>query len=69
MSYWEFEVKDDISMILKGKLLEDGVAYDEKTIKSLYSDNHLSIQKIYYGFWCGRKDFLSCQDIIIANKL
>jgi ubiquinone/menaquinone biosynthesis C-methylase UbiE len=69
MSFHEFEEKDNISMILKGKLLEDGVAYDEKTIKKLYLDNHLSVEKIYYGSWCGRKDYLSFQDIIIANKL
>lgn len=69
MSFHEFEANDSISMILKGKLLEDGVAYDEKIIKNLYSDNHLRIEKIYYGYWCGRKDFLSFQDMIIANKL
>jgi hypothetical protein len=51
-------------------ILEMGVAYEEKYIKELYSQNNLRVEyPIHYGSWCGRKKYLSLQDIIIATKL
>lgn len=46
------------------------IAYDEELIREIYKNYGLEIQgQIYYGRWCGRKDFLSYQDIIVAKKL
>lgn len=48
---------------------EDAVCYDEPYILSLYEKCGLKIEElIHYGAWCGRQDFLSHQDIIIATK-
>lgn len=48
---------------------EHAVAYEEKYIRSVYQRNELSIKEpIRYGSWCGRKSFLSFQDIVVANK-
>jgi len=48
---------------------EHAIAYEEKYIRSLYQKNQLNIKEpIKYGSWCGRKSYLSFQDIIIANK-
>lgn len=45
------------------------VAYDETFILDLYERHGLSIiPPVHYGLWCGRKDFTSYQDIIVAMK-
>jgi len=48
---------------------ESAIAYNEKFIRRLYESYTLSIKEpIYYGSWCGRKNFLNYQDIIVASK-
>ena len=48
---------------------ESGVAYDEEFIRGLYAESRLTIvEPIRFGSWCGRRDFLSYQDVIIAVK-
>jgi len=45
------------------------VAYEEVYIRDLYQRVKLEIQEpILWGSWCGRLQFLSGQDIIIAYK-
>jgi len=48
---------------------EIGVGFSESYIRSLYEINGLSVvEPLYFGNWCGRKDFLDYQDIILAVK-
>jgi ubiquinone/menaquinone biosynthesis C-methylase UbiE len=48
---------------------EVAVAYEEVFIRDLYQHVKLEIQEpILWGSWCGRLQFLSFQDIIIAYK-
>lgn len=48
---------------------ETAVAYDEQYIRILYKKYGITIiDPTYYGSWCGRQDFLSYQDIIVATK-
>jgi ubiquinone/menaquinone biosynthesis C-methylase UbiE len=48
---------------------EIAVAYEEEYIRGLYSKLGLEIVRpIKYGLWCGRKPYLSYQDIIVASK-
>jgi len=48
---------------------ESAVCYDEAFILGLYKKYGLKInQPIRYGSWCGRLNFLSYQDIIIASR-
>jgi SAM-dependent methyltransferase len=48
---------------------EDAVAYYENRIRELYRKHGLNIlEPIRYGSWCGRKNALSYQDIVIATK-
>ncbi|MFH1228333.1 MAG: class I SAM-dependent methyltransferase [Planctomycetota bacterium] len=48
---------------------EFAVAYGEGFIRELARKYGLNVREpIHYGAWCGRKDFLSYQDIIIAAK-
>jgi len=55
---------------LNKKNPERGIAYDEDFVKILYEKNGLQIKEpIYYGGWCGRKNFNDkTQDIIIAIR-
>jgi ubiquinone/menaquinone biosynthesis C-methylase UbiE len=48
---------------------EETVAYDESRIRELYQKHGLKISEpIRYGSWCGRKNALSYQDIVVATK-
>jgi len=48
---------------------EETVAYDESRIRELYRKHGLNISEpIRYGSWCGRKNVLSYQDIVVASK-
>jgi ubiquinone/menaquinone biosynthesis C-methylase UbiE len=48
---------------------EIAVAYDEEYVRTMYANNGLKItEPIKYGSWCGRRSWLSYQDIILALK-
>jgi SAM-dependent methyltransferase len=48
---------------------EASLAFEETYVRSLFVGLGLSIREpIHYGAWCGRKEFLSYQDIVIATK-
>ncbi len=55
--------------IVKPEAPETVVAYPEALVLGLYELHRLRItQPIGYGYWCGRSNFLSYQDIIVASK-
>jgi len=48
---------------------ETAIAYDEKIVRNLFKKNGLVLHgDIYYGSWCGRQNFLTYQDLIVAEK-
>lgn len=47
---------------------EEAIAFDEKWVKDLYAQLRLEIVRLDYGSWCGRKEFLSYQDLVLAVK-
>jgi ubiquinone/menaquinone biosynthesis C-methylase UbiE len=48
---------------------EKAVAYEEAYIRTLYEKCRLKIiEPVHYGNWCGRKDSLSGQDIVVAAR-
>jgi ubiquinone/menaquinone biosynthesis C-methylase UbiE len=48
---------------------EASLAFEEGYVRDLIARSGLSIREpIHYGAWCGRKEFLSYQDIVIATK-
>jgi ubiquinone/menaquinone biosynthesis C-methylase UbiE len=55
--------------VVKKNNPEAAIAYEEAYINECYKKNGMNIKTIYYGSWCGRGDYLSYQDIIIAQKL
>lgn len=49
---------------------ESAIAYNEEFIREIYDRHGLEIVRpILYGSWCGRENYLSYQDIIIANRI
>jgi len=64
-----FKYEDTNYATVDKSLPEAGVGFNESYVTSLYEKNGLSvIQPFYFGNWCGRKDFLDHQDIILAIK-
>jgi ubiquinone/menaquinone biosynthesis C-methylase UbiE len=47
---------------------ELAIAFDEKWVRGLYEKLGLTIQRVDHGSWCGRADYLSYQDLILATK-
>jgi SAM-dependent methyltransferase len=49
---------------------EYAVCYEESLVLGLYDKYGLRINHpIHYGSWCGRREFLSYQDLIVAEKM
>lgn len=65
----DFKYKVNGYRIKDPDIPEAAVAYDESYIRGLYGKNNLHvIPPLHYGSWCGRKKFLSYQDIVVAVK-
>jgi len=48
---------------------ESAIAYEESDVLEIYKRNGISlIRPIFYGSWCGRKEYLSYQDICVGHK-
>jgi ubiquinone/menaquinone biosynthesis C-methylase UbiE len=48
---------------------EASLAFEESYVRELFARTGLSIrERIHPGAWCGRKEYLSYQDIVIATK-
>jgi len=61
---------DNVSFTKDQEIPESAIGFDEDYIKLLFKKNGLMIcDSIHYGSWCGRKNYLSYQDIIVAEKL
>lgn len=48
---------------------EHVVAYPEGKLINWYKKYQLKVSSIYSGSWCGRKEYTSFQDIVIAEKV
>jgi len=51
------------------RLPEYTLAYEEPRVRELYRRARLTVvEPIRYGSWCGRREFLSFQDVVVAAK-
>ena len=58
-----------ICRVVDPQVPERTIGYDERYVEDLYASCGLAIRRpIRYGSWCGRGDFLSYQDIVVAEK-
>ena len=61
---------DNISFTKDNNIPESAIGFDEDYVKELFKKNGLNIiQPIHYGSWCGRNNFISYQDMIVAEKI
>ncbi len=48
---------------------EAAIAYEEAFVRAALENCRLTLaEPIHYGAWCGRKEFLSYQDIVVGVK-
>lgn len=68
-SSFNFKYHGDGFFCYKESDPEAAIAYEEKYIRTLFKSSGLKIDNsIHYGSWCGRKNYLSYQDIVVAIK-
>lgn len=68
-SQFQFKNKLDKCYIENTEIPENVVGFDESFMLSMLEKYSLKkIGPIHYGYWCGRAEFLSLQDIIIVEK-
>lgn len=49
---------------------EDAIGFNEEFVTDLYRRCRLEIHRpVYYGSWCGRENYLSYQDLVLATKM
>ena len=58
---------DEHVAVLDADLPEEAVAYDEKWLRSRLEAHGLSPREVRYGSWCGREEFTSFQDMVLAT--
>ncbi|MEO5583370.1 MAG: class I SAM-dependent methyltransferase [Saprospiraceae bacterium] len=65
----EFKYKLDNCQVNDANIPEAVIAFEESFIQKMFIKYNLVIDSpVQYGSWCGRKDFLSFQDILVASK-
>jgi SAM-dependent methyltransferase len=64
----DFHVVRDRYATVDPDVPENAIALDETFIMALYSQLGLSVRRMERGSWCGREQFLSYQDLILAVK-
>jgi len=69
LSTLDFKYKGEGYWTISNSEPEIAIGYDEDYIKNLFNTSRMRIiNPIHYGSWCGRKEYLSYQDIVIAEK-
>jgi SAM-dependent methyltransferase len=64
----DFQFGDGVYRVTDQLVPELAVAYDEEWVRKLYADVGLTIERVDYGLWCGRLQYLSYQDLALATK-
>ena len=63
-----FAAVSDVYATVSPALPETAIAFDESFVARLYRDAGLEIERVEYGSWCGRRRYMSYQDLILATK-
>lgn len=65
----DFKPSTGIYRVIDPENPEHAVGYDEEYVLGLHEKHGLKpVRPPGYGAWCGRKEFLSYQDIVVATK-
>jgi SAM-dependent methyltransferase len=64
-----FRYPHGASLVIDPHMPEASIAHEEKAIRALHAASGLRVREpLHYGSWSGRAEFLSSQDIIVAEK-
>lgn len=69
ISSLNFAHRIDDEMTIDRETPEEAIAFDEQTVRKLYSAHGIQIDTIHPGSWCGRPSYVSYQDICVGTKL
>jgi SAM-dependent methyltransferase len=64
-----FQFRRDGCYVNDDLVPEYAVAYSEDDVRLLFHEAGLEVDALHYGAWCGRSNFVSYQDIVIARKI
>ncbi|MDW7684982.1 MAG: class I SAM-dependent methyltransferase [Bacillota bacterium] len=64
----DFSISHGVCKTVEG-IPESVVSYPEDYVKQVFTSNGLQVREpVYYGWWSGREDFISFQDMLVAVK-
>jgi SAM-dependent methyltransferase len=64
----DFKYVFDKYSVISSDVPEEAIAFDESWITGQYGKRGLQVMRLDYGSWCGRRNYLSYQDLILAVK-
>lgn len=67
-SYFSFPAGDGAARFEKSDDPEAVVAYDESFVRDRHTASGLPVESVHGGYWCGRSDYLTWQDVVIASR-
>ena len=59
---------DDHVSVVDADVPEEAVAYDERWVRERLRAHGLEAREVRYGSWCGRQEFTSFQDLVLAAR-
>lgn len=65
---FDFRFPLGTSRIISRETPEAAIAHDEYEVRNLHATAGLAVGLARYGSWCGRSDFTSVQDILVAER-
>lgn len=69
LSTLDFRFEIDGCLTIDKESPEAAIAFDEQFVRHLFDKYDLKLREpIHHGTWCGRKDGLTYQDVIVAEK-
>ena len=68
MADYKFEFNKGNYSVIDDKFTESAVAYEEDYVLGFIKSCGFSSIKVYPGSWCGRKQYTSYQDLVLAIK-
>jgi SAM-dependent methyltransferase len=65
-SYFSFPAGDGAARFENPDDPEATVAYDESFVRDLHTASGSPVESVHGGYWCGRTDYLTWQDVVVA---
>lgn len=67
-SYFSFHAGDGAARFEDPDDPEAVVAYDEAIVRGRHTATGLPVESVHGGYWCGRSEYLTWQDVVVARR-